>query len=73
MGSGRERGTGWLLSGYDSERLPAFSDCESCPALGPAALQDPAAALAAHAAQKAMGPGPAQITGLIGAFHSSYP
>ena len=56
--------------GVRLRRLPPL-DREACPALGPTAVQNPAAALGAHPLQKAVGSGPAQIMGLIGAFHST--
>jgi hypothetical protein len=56
--------------GVRLRRLPPL-DREAGPALGPTALQNPAAALAAHPLQKAVGSGPAQIMGLIGTFHST--
>jgi hypothetical protein len=60
----------WLRgSGVWFREAPSVSHREALAPFGPAASQHRAAASRAHAAQKTMGPGPAQPTRLIGTFH----
>ena len=47
-------------------------DRQAFPAPGPAALDDLAAAPGAHPFQEPVGPGAAQIMGLIGPFRHSF-
>lgn len=63
-GSAWPGGSGARFSG-----APCLSHCEAFPFFGSAALQNPAAAFGAHAAQETVGASPLQSTGLIRPFH----
>ena len=61
-----------VVVGSATQGLPPLNG-EAFPSLGPAASQHLTAAPGAHAAQKAVGPAPAQIMGLISTLHARVP
>jgi hypothetical protein len=61
-----------VVVGSATQGLPPLNG-EAFPSLGPAASQDLTAAPGAHAVQKAVGPAPAQIMGLISTLHARVP